>query len=179
MFGGLSEKEDLPPLRTSGVSVCDPRACPNHTFRCSECVGLTGLSMGTVERMIAKLSGQWPSQMYRILGPNCVTFCSELCQVLGADKPPGWIGSLAKRAGKRQVMHLQNAGSIRCPLGHECAFQSQGLLARLVECVRCDGCWLELPPGQGHWHCGACDFTLCRGCSAELAIRCCSHPLDR
>jgi hypothetical protein len=177
MFG--SNGEDFPVYKKSGVTVCGPRACQNHAFRCSQCVGLTGLSKSNVEAMVAVLAWQWPLQVYRIFGPNCITFCREFCQLLGTARLPGWVDSLARRAGKRNVMKLRNTCAIRCAQGHDCKFQSQGLLARLVESIRCDGCWLEIPPGQGHWHCGACDFTLCKGCSAELVVKSCSYPSSR
>jgi hypothetical protein len=156
----------------SGVAACSPKRCLNHTFRTSECVGLTGYSRSDVESILGWISGSWPSKAYRLFGPNCVTFSRDLCRELGVDSPPAWVDALARRVGERNILEAKpesgsQDGRVRCLKGHTCSFQAQSYLAQLVECIECDSCMLTLPSGQAHWHCDVCNTTTCLVCASD------------
>jgi len=181
MFGSMMDKEyEINFVNAvyddSGISTCEPKACSRHTFRQTECLGVTVLNFQEVGALINRMATEWPADDYRVLGKNCITFCRVFCERLGVRRIPDWVDSLAKSAAERYEVEPHDAPlgegitdpqEFCCALGHPCVLQAQSFLGGLVETIICEGCFRELPRGEAHWRCAVCSFEICRLCARE------------
>merc|ERR1712137_176842 len=53
-----------------------------------------------VWRLLGNLASEWIASEYHPFNHNCVHFCERLCEHLGVDAPPAWVGRLAAAANQ-------------------------------------------------------------------------------
>ncbi|CAE8649733.1 unnamed protein product, partial [Polarella glacialis] len=87
------------------------------------------------------------------------------CEWLGVDGVPSWVDSLARAVGERSVVDSGPASDVKCPEGHCCQLQAQGVIASFLEQVICQDCDEELKTSEAHWRCVSCCFELCVKCA--------------
>lgn len=195
--GDFDDEDDMfahcYPMET-GLSQCDPRKCDRHSFRQTECLGLTTISHPDAIALLLQLAQEWPARSYRLLERNCVTFCRDLSERLGCLPFPDWVDSLSRNAAARTILEppvlpaddaANRAGDedgadsgtatvagpavlqqeVICFWGHACVLQAQGFIAGFVEYIICESCDRDLARGEAFWHCKLCDFDLCVPCA--------------
>lgn len=86
----------------TGIFLCEPRLCDEHTFTEALDMGRTTLTEVEVIRILKKMQGDWPSSSYRTLSNNCHHFCDALLHEMGCGRVPEWVMNLP-----RFVMDLQ------------------------------------------------------------------------
>lgn len=72
---------------TSGVNRCRPRRMPGYDYVESVSMGFTRMSARDVNRLLARMSQEWPASSYHITKRNCLSFAEELTTALRAPKP--------------------------------------------------------------------------------------------
>jgi len=77
----------------SGIFSCEPKGCPEHTYRESVSMGETMLSRREVRDLLKSL--EWPGLEYDLLRHNCCHWCDEFCKRLGVGPIPAWVNQLA------------------------------------------------------------------------------------
>jgi len=86
----------------TGVFCNAPRGCKMHRYRESVEMGQTSLSRHTVENLIGGLEWTWQGVQYSVLERNCVTFCDELCRLLGVNPVPDRVKHLSSTGATLQ-----------------------------------------------------------------------------
>lgn len=86
----------------TGIFLCEPRCCDEHTFKEAVDMGRTSFTEVEVIRILKHMQGQWPSSSYKTLSNNCHHFCNAFLQELGCRSVPQWVMSLP-----RSVMDMQ------------------------------------------------------------------------
>eukprot|EP00435_Cladocopium_sp_Y103_P006603 s691_g2.t1 len=145
-FGGRDKGID-----GSGITHCKPRCCPKHSFRESLCLGVTSLTKQEVDELLHEVAPDWSIQAYETLGPNCVTFCRQMCKRLAVQGVPDWVDSMARSIKERRPVESLEKG--HCAHGHVCQLQAQGIVAGLIEVITCVACGNVIEAGAAHWHC--------------------------
>jgi len=84
------------PVLASGVFVCRPRRCENHSYYDTVQMGVTPFCQAEVMSVLSSLRDKWPGYNYNTLTRNCCHFCSELCWRLCVGEVPSWVKSLAE-----------------------------------------------------------------------------------
>lgn len=79
----------------SGVFSSRPKECQLHTYRESVRLGCTLISPLGVKNIIGGLEWTWQGNQYDVLERNCLTFCDELCKLLGVRPVPAWVRNLS------------------------------------------------------------------------------------
>ncbi|CAE7294594.1 unnamed protein product [Symbiodinium sp. CCMP2456] len=72
-----------------------PRQHPIHVYRQSVNLGQTRLTEAQTYRLVrSEVAKLWPSKRYDLIHCNCIHFCEDLAQRLGAKPVPGWVRGL-------------------------------------------------------------------------------------
>lgn len=160
-FGGRDRGID-----GSGITHCKPRCCPKHSFRESLCLGVTSLTKQEVDELLHEVAPDWSIQAYETLGPNCVTFCRQMCKRLAVQGVPDWVDSMARSIKERRPVESLEEG--HCAYGHVCQLQAQGIVAGLIEVISCVACGNVIEAGAAHWHCPCCLTDMCDACTTQM-----------
>lgn len=67
-----------------------------HRYKETLSLGSTQMSFHQVRTLLNELDSDWLANEYHPLRRNCVNFAEELCQRLGVEQPPSYIGALSR-----------------------------------------------------------------------------------
>eukprot|EP00929_Paragymnodinium_shiwhaense_P120437 TRINITY_DN92383_c0_g1_i1.p1 TRINITY_DN92383_c0_g1~~TRINITY_DN92383_c0_g1_i1.p1 ORF type:complete len:456 (+),score=94.85 TRINITY_DN92383_c0_g1_i1:101-1468(+) len=96
-YGGADPDDEFPPR--SGVYPVIPKSGGIGIFRETVILGhARAHKPADVWRLMGHLSHTWLSKEYKLLGHNCLDFCSELVAHLNVDALPTWVTRLAQGA---------------------------------------------------------------------------------
>lgn len=88
-----------------GVLNAPPRSAGGHVYHCSLHLGRTSLTEDGFAELLHQMCQEWRGADYQVLGHNCCSFASDLCDRLGVGPMPPWVNRIAR------LLHLgQEAG---------------------------------------------------------------------
>mmetsp|Transcript_12381 Transcript_12381/g.29105 ORF Transcript_12381/g.29105 Transcript_12381/m.29105 type:complete len:433 (+) Transcript_12381:98-1396(+) len=82
----------------TGVCAVHPRMNSQHKYRTTIPMGVTNLSEEQVNKVISRLSADWPGYEYDLIHHNCCSFCNAMLEELGLRRLPGWVDRAARAA---------------------------------------------------------------------------------
>lgn len=81
----------------SGISASSsPKTHPCHRYKETLSLGRTSKSPEEVSSLITSMDFMWLAKEYHPLRRNCVNFAEEMCDKLGVDQPPAYLGALCR-----------------------------------------------------------------------------------
>eukprot|EP00441_Pelagodinium_beii_P016505 CAMPEP_0197664688 /NCGR_PEP_ID=MMETSP1338-20131121/58791_1 /TAXON_ID=43686 ORGANISM="Pelagodinium beii, Strain RCC1491" /NCGR_SAMPLE_ID=MMETSP1338 /ASSEMBLY_ACC=CAM_ASM_000754 /LENGTH=281 /DNA_ID=CAMNT_0043243383 /DNA_START=28 /DNA_END=873 /DNA_ORIENTATION=+ len=90
-----------------GLIGVPPRSDPHHSFRQTVNMGVTQLSLESINSIISEMIEDYPGQAYDVLRHNCCHFADDFCQRLGVSATPDWVHRLARfGAGADELMQF-------------------------------------------------------------------------
>ena len=98
----------------TGIFCCEPRANPDHNYRCTVELQPTSLSRAAIEARLRMTSDTWVGGKYDLLRKNCVHFCEQMALMLAAGPLPQWVMKSSKAAAE---MDSASAGAVGVAAG--------------------------------------------------------------
>lgn len=98
------------PIGLTGIFVCRPCDCENHSYSESVPMGETAMSEDSVMQLLKRLKTEWRGSDYNLLTCNCCHFSEVFCRCLGVDDIPPWLTHLADTGAAitDKLEHVQN-----------------------------------------------------------------------
>ena len=98
----------------TGIFCCEPRANPDHNYRCTVELQPTSLSRAAIEARLRTTADTWVGGKYDLLRKNCVHFCEQMAHMLAAGPLPQWVMKSSKAAAE---MDSASAGAVGVAAG--------------------------------------------------------------